>query len=139
MGKILSKAKTVGKNYYFYCVLYSLGIIGIIIITIARHNIIDNALGSDWPFWLEIIYLLGTLFSLPILSLLFLQRITRGIAIFVAGIISLIIMIVYWISTTGAETFITTLRDVLAPFLAIFFIYSVATSLYTIWPKIKSK
>ncbi len=101
---ILGRAKSFGKNYYFYAALYCAGIIGMLTITFFRYNVIIEALNID--NWESIIYLLGTLLSLPILALMFLKKITKGLAVIVAGIISMIVFIVYWISTTNAETMI---------------------------------
>ena len=124
---ILGKAKTVGKNYYFYAAIYCIGIIGILIITFFRYDVIAEALNIE--NWKGIMYLLGTLLSLPILALMFLQKITRSLAVVIAGVTSVVVMIIYWISTTGAETFVITLRDILSPFLAFFFIYSAIMSM----------
>ena len=135
MGKLVSGAKTIGKNYYFYSSLYCIGIIGMLIITYSRYDIIEEALNLE--NWKDVMYLLGTLLSLPVLAYMFLQKITRSLAVLIAGIISVVIMIVYWISTAGAETFVTTLRDLLSPFLAIFFIYSALLTLIHIWQKVK--
>lgn len=135
MNKFTSGAKTIGKNYYFYASLYCIGIIGMLIITYSRYDIIEEALNLE--NWKDVMYLLGTLLSLPVLAYMFLQKITRSLAVLIAGIISVVIMIVYWISTAGAETFVTTLRDLLSPFLAIFFIYSALLTLIHIWQKVK--
>ena len=137
MGKIIGKAKAVGKSHYFYASCYCIGIIGILIITYFRYDIVAEALNID--NWEEVMYLLGTLLSLTILSYMFLQKITRGLAVTVAGIISIVVMIIYWISTSSAETFIDTLKTVLAPFLAAFFIYSALLTMLHIWPKIKGR
>ena len=137
MGKIFKKAKTVGKNYYFYATLYCVGIIGMIIITCVRYEVIAQAL--NFQNWLDVMYLLGTLLSLPILAFMFLQRITKTLATFVAGLLSFLIMVIYGISAIVADTFITTLKDVLSPFLAFFFIYSALSSMIHIWKKISTK
>ena len=137
MGKILGKVKGVGKSYYFYATLYCTGIIGILIITYFRHDVIAEVLNLD--NWIDIMYLLGTLLSLPILALMFLRKITRTLAITAAGIMSIVVFVVYWISTSGAETFIATLRDILAPFLAAFFIYSAVTSMIYVWQKVRTR
>ena len=137
MGKIIGKAKAVGKSYYLYATLYCAGIIGMLIITFYRYDVITQALNTD--NWKGIVFLLGTLLSLPILALMFLQKITRTLAVLVAGITSITVMIVYWISTTGAETFVATLKTSLTPFLAIFFLYTAITSMIYVWQKIKSK
>lgn len=135
MGKILSKVKTVGKNYYFYAFLYCVGILGMLILTIVRYEIIAFVL--DFDNWIEVMYLLGTILSLPILALMFLQKVNKTLATMVAGFLSILIMIMFWISTTGAEIFVETLRDVLAPFLALFFVYSALTSMIHVWKKIR--
>jgi hypothetical protein len=135
MGRLVSGAKTIGKNYYFYASLYCIGILGMLIITYSRYDIIDEALNLE--NWKSVMYLLGTLLSLPVLAYMFLQKITRSLAVLIAGVISIVIMIIYWISTTGAETFVATLRDILSPFLAIFFIYSALLTLIHIWQKVK--
>ena len=135
MGRLISGAKNIGKNYYFYAAMYCLGILGMLIITYSRYDIINEALNLD--NWKDVMYLLGTLLSLPVLAYMFLQKITRRLAVLIAGIISIVIMIVYWISTAGAETFVATLRDALSPVLAIFFIYSALLTLIHIWQKVK--
>ena len=137
MSKILGKAKSVGKNYYFYAALYCIGMIGVLIITYFRYEVLAEALNLD--NWKEIMYLLGTLLALPILALMFLKKISKSLSIFGGGIMSIIVMIAYWISTAGAETFVTTLRDILAPFLAVFFISSAITSMISVWQKDKLK
>lgn len=137
MGKILGKVKSVGKNYYFYATLYCVGILGMLIITFVRYDLIAQLLNFD--NWLDAMYLLGTLLSLPILAYMFLQKITRSLAVIVAGITSILIMIIYWISTSNATIFVETLRDFLSPFLALFFIYSALTTVIHIWKKIQSK
>ena len=134
MGKILGKAKTLGKNYYFYATLYCAGIIGMLIITYFRSDIINQALNLD--NWIDVMYLLGTLLSLPVLAFMFLQKITKALAIVIAGILSILIMIIYGISTSGANIFIETLRNALAPFLAVFFIYSALSTMPRVWKKI---
>jgi len=137
MGRIVGKLKVVGKNYYFYATLYCVGIIGMLIITYFRYDILAEALNID--NWEEVMFLLGTLLSLPILCLMFLKKITRTLAITVAGIMSMIVMVAYWISTSGAETFVTRLKTILAPVLAAFFIYSAVTSIIYVWQKVKSR
>jgi hypothetical protein len=102
MGKILNKAKNVGKNYYFYFALYWIGLIGTY----------------------EALILLGLIWSLPILAYTFLQKITRILAICVSGIIFVVITIIYWISTTGVETFVEEVKIALIPFLFLFVLYS---------------
>ena len=135
MGKLMGKAKSVGKNYYFYAALYCIGIIGMLIVTITRYEVIEQALNVD--NWTDVLYLLGTVLSLPILALMFLQKINKTLATMLAGIMSLLIFIIYWISTTGVETFVDILRDALTPFLALFFVYSAILSMTTVWKKIK--
>lgn len=137
MGKIIGKAKSIGKSYYLYATLYCAGIIGMLIITFTRYDVITEALNVD--NWKGIVFLLGTLLSLPILALMFLQKITRTLAVLVAGITSITVMIVYWISTTGAEKFVDTLKTALTPVLAIFFLYTAITSMIYVWQKIKSR
>ena len=134
MGKVLGKVKAVGKNYYLYAALYCGGILGMLIITYFRYEIIDQALNLD--NWIEVMYLLGTLLSLPILAYMFLQKITKTLAVVTAGITSVLIMIIYGISTSTANVFIETLRTALAPFLAIFFIYSALSTMPKVWKKI---
>lgn len=137
MGKIIGKAKSIGKSHYLYAACYNIGLIGILLITYFRRDIVAEALKID--SWIETMYLLGTLLSLIVLSYMFLKKITRGLAVRVAGLLSIIIMIIYWISTSSAETFIETLRNFLAPFLAAFFIYVAIMTGIDVWPKIKSK
>ncbi len=134
MSKILGKAKSLGKNYYLYATLYCVGIVGMLIITYFRYDILNQALNFD--NWIDVMYLLGTLLALPVLAYMFLQKITRGLATMSAGIISILIMIMYAISTSGANTFIETLRNALAPFLALFFIYSALSTMPKAWKKI---
>lgn len=122
MGKILAKAKSIGKSYYFYWTLYWIGLIGTIIITIVRYDIIAQAL--DFDNWYESLILLGLMWSVPILAYTFLQKITRTLAICVSGIMFIIILIIYWISTSGAETFVEEVKIALIPFLFLFVLYS---------------
>jgi hypothetical protein len=122
MGKILNKAKNVGKNYYFYFTLYWIGLIGTSIITIARYDIIAQSLNFD--NWYEALILLGLIWSLPILTYTFLQKITRTLAISVSGIIFVVITIIYWFSTSGVETFVEEVKIALIPFLFLFVLYS---------------
>lgn len=135
-GRLKSVSK-IGKSYYFYATLYCTGIIGILIITYFRFELLAEVLNLD--NWVDVMYLLGTLLSLPILCLMFLKKITRTLAITAAGIMSIVVFIVYWISTSQAETFIEALRNLLAPFLAAFFIYSAITSMIYVWQKVKSR
>lgn len=122
-GKLLvGKAKSIGKSYYFYWVLYWVGLIGTTIITITRHELIAQAL--NFANWYEPLLLLGAIWSIPILSYTFLQKITRTLAICVSGITFIIILIIYWISTSGAETFVEEIKLFLIPFLFLFVLYS---------------
>ena len=120
MGRITSGAKTVGKNIYFYSLLYTIGIIGIAIITIVRYEIIIEKLVI--VNWGEVVLLLGMLYSLPVLALTFISKINRTLAIMIAGIVAIIVMIVYWISTTSANDMIVTIRTMLIPVLGIYFL-----------------
>ena len=133
MGRITSGAKIVGKNIYFYALLYCIGIIGIAVITITRYELIAHRLEID--SWVEVMFLLGTLYSLPILALSFIGKINRSLAKIVASIISIIVLIVYWISTGTAEELITDIRTFLMPALAMFFLYSAIQSIITIWQR----
>ena len=137
MAKITNVAKSVGKNYYFYAALYCVGIIGILIITYFRYDVLDEALNFD--NWHEVMLLLGTLLSLQILAYMFLQRITRSLAVCVAGIISIVIMIIYLISTNKASEVIIIVKAALSPVLAIFFIYSALSTMFSVWKKISGK
>jgi len=125
---IFGRIKTLGMSYYFYATIYCIGIIGMLIITFFRYAIIVEVLNVD--NWVDVMYLLGTLLSLPILALMFLKKITRTLSITVAGILSILVFIIYWIS-------VATLRDVLAPFLAAFFIYNAVASMIYVWQKVR--
>lgn len=132
---IIGKLGSLSRKYYLYATLYCVGIIGMLIVTFYRFELIAEILNMD--NWKDTIYLLGTLLSLPILAYMFLQKINRSVAITVAGITSFVIFIVYWISTSTAETFIAELRAFLTPFLALFFLYSALTSMIHVWKKVK--
>jgi hypothetical protein len=120
MGRITSGAKTVGKNIYFYSVLYTVGVIGIAIITFARYDIIIEKLAII--NWGEVVLLLGMLYSLPVLALSFISKINRTLAIMVAGIVSIVVCIIFWISANSASDMIITIRELLVPFLGIYFL-----------------
>jgi len=133
MGRLTSGARTVGKNIYFYALLYCIGIIGIALITITRYELIAYRLEID--SWVEVVFLLGTLYSLPILALSFVGKINRSLAKIIASILSIIVLIVYWISTGTAEELISDIRAFLMPALALFFLYSAIQSIITIWQR----
>lgn len=135
MVNLLGKAKSVGKNYYFYAALYCIGFLGIMIITIVRYKIIVRELHI--VNWDDILTLLGILLALPVLAFSLLQKVTRSLATIIAGIFSIVIMIIYWVSTAGAETFVHNLKDILYPFLPIFLIFSGTKLLIQIWKKIR--
>ncbi len=108
MGRITSGAKTVGKNVYFYSFLYCIGIIGIAVITIGRYDIIIEKLAI--VNWGEVILLLGMLYSLPVLALSFVSKFNRTLAIMLAGIVSIIVFVIYWVSATSASDLIVTIH-----------------------------
>lgn len=120
MGRITSGAKAVGKNIYFYSFMYCIGIVGIAIITIVRYEIIIEKLVI--VNWGEVVLLLGMLYSLPVLALTFISKINRTLAIMIAGIVSIIVLIIYWISTTSANDMIVTIRTMLIPVLGLYFL-----------------
>lgn len=122
MGKITSGARAVGKNIYFYSFLYCIGIVGILVITIIRYDIIIEKLAII--NWSEVVLLLGALYSLPVLTLTFISKFNRTMAIMIAGIVAIIVFIVYWISTTSASDMVLTIRDLLVPILGIYFLCS---------------
>jgi uncharacterized membrane protein YsdA (DUF1294 family) len=131
MGKLISGAKSVGKNIYLYSVLYCIGILGILFITIARYEIIVEKLAI--VNWNEVVLLLGMLYSLPVLALTFLSKVNRTIAIMIAGVVSVIVFIVYWISTTSASEMIITIRELLVPVLGIYFLVLAFVGLPTVF------
>lgn len=122
MGKIIGKVKSAGKSYYFYFTLYWIGLIATSLITYLRYDIINEVLNFD--NWYEALLLLGAIWSIPILAYTFLQKITRTLAILVSGIMFIIITIIYWISTAGAEIFVDKVKIALIPFLFLFVLYS---------------
>jgi hypothetical protein len=122
MGRITSGAKTVGKNVYFYSFLYCIGIIGIAVITIGRYDIIIEKLAI--VNWGEVILLLGMLYSLPVLALSFVSKFNRTLAIMLAGIVSIIVFVIYWVSATSASDLIVTIRIMLIPVLGGYFVIS---------------
>ena len=122
MGKIVSGARTVGKNVYFYSILYCIGIVGILIITFVRYEIIIEKLAI--VNWSEVVLLLGALYSLPVLALTFISKLNRTLAILIAGIVAIIVFIVYWISTSSANDMVLNIRELLVPVLGIYFLCS---------------
>lgn len=137
MGKIIGKAKAVGKSYYFYCFLYCVGMIGTVAITIYRHEIISDAL--NFTKWWNGFLLVTVLWSVPILSYKLMVEITRTLAIAVSGVSFVIILIIYGISTTRAELFVNNIKDFLMPFLLFFVFYSGIIIAVKMWQKVKSK
>ncbi len=122
MGKLTSGAKTVGKNIYFYALLYCVGIIGILVVTVIRYEIIVEKLAI--VNWGEVVLLLGMLYSLPVLALTFISKLNRTLAIMLAGIVAMIVFIIYWISATSASNMIEIIRSSLIPVMGIFFLVS---------------
>lgn len=120
MSRIASGAKTVGKNIYFYSFLYTIGIVGIAVITFVRYDIIIEKLAII--NWGEVVLLLGMLYSLPVLTLNFISKINRTLAITLSGIVSIVVCIIYWISANSASDMIITIRELLVPFLGIYFL-----------------
>ena len=122
MGKLLSKTvgatKSVGKSYYFYYALYWVGLISTTIITFVRYDIIAQALNFS-TIW-EALILLCAVWSIPVLAYTFLQKLTRRLAMTVAGIMFIVVLIIYWVSTAGAEVFVADTKEFLYAFLFIF-------------------
>jgi len=133
MGRLTSTGRSLGKSLYFYATLYCIGTIGMVIVTINRHDIIYDKL--DMVNWGEMFLLLGLLYSLPVLFLTFIQRVNKSLAITIAGSTCFIIFIVYWISSANASDMITTIRNVLNPILGIFFIGTAFIMLVKVWPR----
>jgi len=133
MGKVTSASKKVGKNLYFYASLYCIGVIGIIIITISRYDIIIDKLGI--VNWGELVLLLGLMYSLPVLALTFVGKVNKSMAIILAGVMSIIIFIVYCISAITAGEMIVNIKTILNPVLGVFFIITAFISIFKIWPK----
>ena len=125
-----------GKNVFFYAVVYTGSLIGVFALTLYRYSVITEEMGLgnlSWPNLVEVALLYGVLVSLPLLFLKFGSKINRKLSVILSAIVFAVIFAMFLFSTIAAKTFVETIKDKMEWLLVLYFVVTSFYSIPEVW------
>jgi len=125
------KVLTITRKYYFYKFLFSVSIIGTTLLLLNKTTVLKTS--ADFDTWYEVLSLLGTLLSLPVLIFALGSKINRKLGVVLGGLAGFFLFFVFLFSINKAVEVVEAVKNTLDPILGLFFVCSALLLSIKVW------